>query len=127
MPYYVLNRNMVFSTTDGVISFAKGEPTFVPPHMQRAVVAIGAERVDGEAPSLTPPEVIVPSAPGGEEREGQIALAFELIVERNDPNDFTGSGCPSVKAVERITGFDVDRSEVAQGWQRFKLTKAEAA
>lgn len=127
MPLYVLNRNMVLSTTKGVISFGKGQPTYVPPHMERDVVAIGGERVDGDAPSLTPKESPVHLTPYGEERECQIHVAFDLITERNDPNDFTGSGCPTVKAVEKITTFDVDRSEVAQLWQTYKLRKVEAA
>ena len=127
MPLYVLNRSMVVSTTKGVISFTKGQPTYVPPHMERDVAAIGGERVDGDAPSLTPKEVTAPSTPYGEEREVQIHVAFDLITERNDPNDFTGSGCPTVKAVEKITGFDVDRSEVSQLWQAYKVNKAGAA
>ena len=126
MPLYVLNRNMVFSTTKGVISFTKGQPAYVPPHMERDVVAIGGERVDGDTPSLTPKESPASSTPYGEERETQIHVAFDLLTERNDPNDFTGSGCPTVKAVEKITGFDVDRSEVGQLWQAYKLTKAGA-
>lgn len=117
---------MVLSTTKGVISFTKGEPAYVPPHMERDVVAIGGERVDGDSPSLTPAEHSLPAVPYGEERDAQVYVAFDLIAERNDPNDFTGSGCPTLKAVEKITGFELNRNEVAKLWQNYKLSKVGA-
>lgn len=121
MPNYVLNRNYTLRTTSGVLSFVKGQPTFVPKHMERDVVAVGGEIVDGEAPALLEPEKVIPQAPVGEDRSKQILTAIELIVERNDSADFTGSGSPTVKAVERILGFDVDRGEVAAAWAEFKV------
>ena len=120
MPLYTLNRNYLLRTTSGVISFNKGEPTHVPKHMEREVVAIGAEIVEGSAPELLEPEKKLEPSPVGEERREQIATAIELIVDRNESNDFTGSGRPSVKAVERILGFDIDQSEVNSAWNEFK-------
>ena len=120
MPNYVLNRNHTLRSTSGVISFVKGEPTFVPKHMEREVVAIGAECVDGEAPSLLPEVKKTQYIPQGDERNEQIITAINLLVERNDANDFTGSGRPTVKAVERLTGFGVETSEVAAAWDEVK-------
>lgn len=120
MPHYTLNRNYTLRTPSGVLSFIKGEPTFVPKYMERDVVAIGGEIVEGEAPALLEPEKTLAPSPVGDDRRKQIVTAIELIVERNDSGDFTGSGSPTVKAIERILGFDVDRGEVAAAWAEFK-------
>ena len=128
MPEYVLNRNYTLRTTNGVISFEKGQPTWVVPMMERDAVAIGAERVEGEAPNPLG-DFDVPKLPvyTPDECTAQILSAFELLIERNDAKDFTGQGVPSVKAIEKIVGFDVDRSEVLETWAQYKADKAEQA
>lgn len=121
MPEYVLNRNYTLRTLTGhSVRFEKGVPTFVPKLIEREAQMIGAERVDGDAPDMLDPEKpeVVPMAP--DVRVEQIRTAFELLVERNEPGDFTGAGVPSVKAVERIVGFDVDRKEVGEIWASYK-------
>lgn len=126
MPSYKLNRDYILRSTSGVITFVKGEPTFVPSYMEREVVMLGGECLDGDkADPLGNEEKLAP-IPQGEERYEQMVVAFELLVERNDSSDFTGSGAPSVKAVERIIGFDVARDEVVKAWTQYRATKAEA-
>lgn len=120
MPKYVLNRDFLFSNTKGAITFEKGVPTHVPPHMEMDVVSIGAEAADGATPSLVPVDTPHVDKPEGEDRKGQMFVAFEMLVERNESKDFTGSGVPTVKAVEAILGFDVERSEVLGAWTEFK-------
>ena len=122
MPQVKLSRNHLHRSPNGVISFVAGEPTHVPPHMLREVMMIGAEVVDGDTPSLIPEAPQAPAAPAGLDRTDAIKAAFQLIVERNDSADFTGSGRPSVKAVEKITEFDVETKEVADLWDEFKVT-----
>ena len=46
--------------------------------------------------------------------------------ERNDSKDFTGQGVPTIKSVEKIVSFDVDRSEVVEAWGLYKISLAEA-
>lgn len=120
MPNYILNRNFTLSNTKGTITFEKGVPTNVPPYMVMDVVGIGAEAADGDTPSLVPVDAKQPDKPEGDERKGQMFVAFEMLVERNESKDFTGSGVPTVKAVEAILGFDVERSEVLGAWTEFK-------
>lgn len=120
MPKYVLNRNFTLSNTKGTITFEKGVPTNVPPYMEMDVVGIGAEAADGNTPSLVPVDAEQVDKPEGEDRKGQMFVAFEMLVERNESKDFTGSGVPTVKAVEAILGFDVERSEVLGAWAEFK-------
>jgi hypothetical protein len=124
MPLYTLNRNYLLRTGFGVISFAKGEPTNVPPLMERDAQMIGAERVDGDAPPLLDPEKEPVQQVLGDERKNQIFIAFEKIVAKNDAKEFTAQGVPSVKAVERIVAFDVERSELVEFWQEFRTKDA---
>jgi len=123
MPQYVLNRDYTLRNTSGVITFVKGEPTNVPPYMEMDAVFIGAEAVDKKTPSLVPPEEKVVDTPEGEDRQSQILTAISMLVEKNDASDFTGSGSPTVKAVEAILGFDIDRSEVVDAWKKFNADK----
>lgn len=125
MPQYVLSRNYTLRTTNGVITFVKGEPTWVIPPMERDVVAIGGERVDGEKVDMLEPEKVAKPVITGTEREAQIYAAFDLIVEANESKDFTGAGTPTVKAVEKLTNIDFDRGEIAEAWAKYKEAKAE--
>lgn len=122
MPQVKLNRSYLHRSPNGIINFLAGEPTHVPQYMLREVMMIGGEVVGGEAPSLTPEAPQAPSAPAGTDRAEQIKAAFQLIVERNESSDFTGSGRPSVKAVEKVTEFDVEPKEVSDLWDEFKTT-----
>lgn len=125
MGTYVLNRNYVLRSMFGhSVGFKKGEPVFVPAIIEREAVAIGAERVEGEAPDLgldadNPRPPMLDQA----EREKQIKAAFEMLVEKNDASEFTASGMPKVAVVEKLVGFDVDRTEVAALWSAFKAAE----
>ena len=125
MPEYVLNRNYVLRTTTGhSVRFEKNKPTFVPKLIERDAQLIGAERVDGVAPDILDPEkpVEVPLSP--DEREVKLREAFALLIDRNESNDFTGSGVPSVPSVEKLVGFDTDRKEVGSVWSAYRAEQA---
>lgn len=125
MPNYVLNRNYTLLSVNGCVSFIKGEPTWVVPALEKEVIAIGAERVDGQTPDFLDPEKQAAAPLGPVERRDEILTAFQIIAERNDSKDFTGAGSPTVKAVEKIIGFDTDRSEIEGAWAEYKVLKAE--
>ena len=120
MPKYTLHRDYVHRSTLGVISFEEDVPTHVPPHMEKEVIAIGAVRADGETPKVLEQDKKLPDVPLGDDREAEIKAAFDLLIERNDSNDFTGQGVPTVKSVEKIVGFDVDRKELVELWAAIK-------
>lgn len=126
MPYYVLNRNFNFHSTLGGASFVKGEPTWVIPEIEKQVIAIGAVRADGDTPDVLEDAPKLPQAPVGADRENELFAAFDLLAERNESRDFTAQGVPTVKSVEKITGFDVDKLEVVDAWAAYKVAKAEA-
>lgn len=125
MPFFVLHRNYTLSTTHGVITFVKGERTWVAPGMVPHVVAIGAECVDEDAPDVLAPEAQPVKAPQGDERMQQLFVAFDLIREKNDAKEFTGQGVPTVKAVEKIVSFAVERGEIAVAHGKYLALKAE--
>lgn len=126
MPEYVLQRNHTHRSTLGVISFTKGEPAWVPPIMEKEIIAIGGERVDGDKPDVLDPEKVEEVPLSFQDRRTAIFAAFELISERNESKDFTGAGVPTVKSVEKITEFDVDRNELVEFWGEYRAEKAEA-
>lgn len=125
MPEYVLNRNYLLRTTTGVVSFKEGGPTWVIPAMEKEAIGIGAQRVDGKKVEVLEPEQRLPPTPVGDDRTGQLYAAFELLIEKNEAKDFTGQGVPSVKAMEKILGFEVDRVELVDAWHAYKQAKAE--
>lgn len=121
MAEYVLNRNYVLrSMTGHSVNFVKNVPTFVPALIEREARGIGAERVDGNNPDMLDPESPEVAPLSHDERAEQIRTAFALLTERNDSKDFTGAGVPSVKAVEKLVDFDVDRNEVVALWQAYR-------
>ena len=121
MAEYVLNRNFVLrSMTGHSVNFVKNVPTFVPALIEREARGIGAERVDGVNPDMLDPETPEVAPLSHDERAEQIRTAFALLTERNDSKDFTGAGVPSVKAVEKLVDFDVDRNEVVALWQAYR-------
>ena len=121
MAEYVLNRNFVLrSMTGHSVNFVKNVPTFVPALIEREARGIGAERVDGANPDMLDPENPEVAPLSHDERAEQIRTAFALLTERNDSKDFTGAGVPSVKAVEKLVDFDVDRNEVVALWQAYR-------
>ena len=121
MAEYVLNRNFVLrSMTGHSVNFVKNVPTFVPALIEREARGIGAERVDGDNPDMLDPESPEVAPLSHDERAEQIRTAFALLTERNDSKDFTGAGVPSVKAVEKLVDFDVDRNEVVALWQAYR-------
>lgn len=128
MPAYVLNRNYLLRTTDGVAAFEKGVPCWIVPEMEKHAVAVGAERIDGLAPdplgASDLPKLPIYSA---DERTTQIIMVFEQLIARNDSKDFTAQGVPTVKAVEKLLSFDVERAELIELWTQMKIDKAEAA
>lgn len=126
MPEFVLNRTHTLRTTNGVISFIKGQPTNVPDAMVLDIVAIGGVRADGGDVDTSEPALAAKPVLHGVERQDELYAAFGLITEKNDSKDFTGQGVPTIKAVEKIVSFDVDRTEVVEAWAAYKISLAEA-
>ena len=128
MPLYTLHRTHMHSSTLGVVSFIKGEETWVPPYLEREIIAIGGQRVDGDNPDVIDAEKVEALPLSFDERRDEIFAAFKLLVETNDSKDFTGAGVPTVAAVKKLVGAgcDADRAEVIELWSEFRVLADEA-
>ena len=121
----VLNRNYTLATTKGhVIAFEKGKPTSVPKIVYNEAIAIGAQPADGTDPDVLKDEKKSSAPQDPAERNPLILAAIEKLIDRNDREDFTAAGSPSVDAVTKEVGFKVSAKEIAGQWQEYHAQKA---
>lgn len=122
MPHqYTLNRHAILRTTGGSsFAFEPGVPLTIPTIFEAEVIAIGGQRVDGSTPAVVAVDSGVRQSEPLDEREALVRLAFSEIIEKNEAKDFAG-GAPSVKAVAKYSGIELDRGELAEYWQAFKV------
>lgn len=124
MPLFKLNRNYVLRSKYGhMIDFVKGEPTHVPPALVKEAVSIGAECIDGAVDILG--EEAQPAQPTQEELHVLMRAAFDDLVQRNDPDDFTAQGVPKVSVVETKIALKVSKSELMSAWQAYRTGEIE--
>lgn len=116
---FVLNRDYILATKQGyIVKFTKDEPTYVPPSIQQQAAYIGAVRADGESLDIQESETIAePATPA--ERNPLIIAAIEELVAKNDADDFTAAGAPSIKAVSKITSFKISSKELQACWKEY--------
>jgi len=127
MPEYVLNRNYTHRSTLGhIVNFAKGQPVYVPPALEREVTALGAEPVTGARVEMIDAEKAVDVVPVGTERATLLMAAYARMEARNMRGDFTGQGRPNVKVLKELVGFEVEVRERDDIWEEFMKAKAEA-
>jgi hypothetical protein len=124
MAEFVLNRNYDLSGPGHRICFKKGVPTFVPPDMVKAAVAIGADCLDGKVDVLDP-EVVEKQPMTAAEKEQAYFAAFDLLIERNDRDDFGGDGKPSVAALQKLLDFSFTKKERDAAVTAYRALKAE--
>ncbi len=133
MPEFVLNRTLALASTCGrVVNFEKGVPVYVVPEMVREVLAIGAEPVEASgfdrSTTMLGAEAATPAAAlSPDEQRDMMMLAFEQLEATNKREDFTGSGAPHVKAIERVAGFAPDARARDAAWLAYKEAKVAAA
>ncbi len=124
MPDFVLNRDYPLRSMSGhMINFTKGNPTWVPPACVKEAVAIGAQPVDGPVEVLDP-EVVESIVPEGVERKDLIFAAFEDLEAKNEREEWTASGMPTSKALEKTLGFEVDSKERNALWIEYRAAKS---
>lgn len=119
-----LNRDFTLNSLYGhSIHFEKDKPTYVPPILHAAALSVGAQAASGadlikedEKPEGAPVDLV--------ERDNAILAAIKVLVDRNDRDDFTAAGMPSVKALSTELGWKVQGNEVGAVWQRYNDEKA---
>lgn len=121
----VSNRNFTLRTTTGhIIKFVKDTPVDVPPSCVAHAMQVGCVPHDGVAPE-SPEEKAAAVIPVGIHRIDAIVDAIEALVARNARADFTASGMPQVKSIEKILGYDIDSKERNECWVEYQQRLAE--
>lgn len=119
--HMVVPRNYVLRSTRGhAIQFTKDEPIWVPRILVDEVLAIGGafvEKVDEEKKFEEKAEKAPPTE---SERVAILIKCFKDLIKKNDPTDWTGSGMPSVRAIEVLTGLNFTTKEVKNLWIKFQ-------
>lgn len=64
-----------------------------------------------------------PQAVVNVDADSVIRRALTIMIERDEAGDFTGTGQPSIKVVEKLGGIQVDKGKV---YSIFRAMKAEA-
>lgn len=121
---FVLNRNKVIGGTSGhFIEFKKGIAIEVPKVMWEAVMSAGATPESEIPEDEIKPVVILDSA----ERQSNYFKAFSDIIARNERGDFTASGLPNSKVLERLLGHQVINKERDMYWVKYQGVQDEGA
>lgn len=123
---YISLRDIVVPTLDGyTVRFVKNVTTHVPNtrNVIKAVQAAGCVPVedDAEAPKLKTIEDL--NDDEVEKRKLALFAALDVIVERNEPTDFTNAGVPQTNSLETISGFQVSVTERNKVWKEFKAER----
>jgi hypothetical protein len=117
---FTLHRNHTLRTTLGhCITFQKGVPTHVPEKLHKEVIAIGGVPEDPAfLQRLEDSEEIVRKDPvmNPDMRQKTIRDALMTMKERNLRGYFTAQGVPSLKQLEMLCGFEVDKLERDRLW-----------
>lgn len=123
MPTYKLNRNYTLRSKFGrSVAFKAGEPTYIPSFLEAECIAIGGENCDKTAPKATPKKDDTWTY---EKRQEYLFKLFDELVKKNDAKDFTASGQPSLTVVKKHIEFDLERAELDDYWQAYKLGTLE--
>lgn len=121
----VLNRNFILSSTKGhTIEFVKDQPVHIPPALYSEVLALGAVAVDGEI-SIGDDSDSKQKYVDPDQRPSLVYAAIDHIVTKNERDDFTAAGAPTVKAVQQIVGFKITSDEIAVAWQEYHQNNAD--
>lgn len=117
---FVLQRNFTMRTRLGhCITFQKGVPTHVPPLLHREAIAIGAIPEDQALiQQMEERDEVIKRDPvmNPELRDTAILGALRTMRERNLRGYFNAQGLPSLKQIEILCGFEVDKHERDRIW-----------
>ena len=123
----VLNRDLVLRTRKGYgFTFKKGEPIFVPERCHDDVLAIGGEFVEEKdkqaavAKLAEKDEKKKTAVPEGKAREKVLRDAIELMLARDEREDFGGNGAPVLARLSSIVGFNVNAKERNDLWNKIR-------
>jgi len=100
------------------IVFEPGVPVGVPPQMIKSAIGMGAKVHDGDTPDLSEEEHKQPNAGpvDPEERMEEIVKVVSEMIERNNREEWTGTGVPKVQRVTELVGYKVQKQEIVDAF-----------
>ena len=125
----VLDRKAVLRHLSGhSIRFEPGVPIGVPPMLVKSAIGMGAKVVDGDTPNIFDEEqskkpMAGPIDPG--ERLDEIIEVVSKMIERNDRDEWTGTGTPNVNRVAELVGYKVQKEEVVAAFAKAREENPE--
>jgi hypothetical protein len=117
----VLDRRAVLRHITGQsIQFEPGVPIGVPPQLVKSAISMGARMTDGKTPDLAESEAMpVNRGPvDPDERMVEITEIVVQMIERNDREEWTGTGTPNVQRVTELLGYKVQKNEVVDAFAK---------
>lgn len=119
---FTFARDRTISSTLGhCVFFPKGVATYAPPALHRAVMEAGGEPEDEMEDPRDPTAKTGPAEPTDPEARGaDIYAAIEMIVNKNNRDDFTANGSPHTKALSQLVGWKVTPDERDLQWAKFQ-------
>lgn len=114
------------STTGHTVKFEAGEPADVPEALYAEALAkniLPVKAGPGESPAFE----LATAEITGNLRDALVFDVIQVLVKRNNPEDFTGGGAPKAAAIARDTGLQISAREVSKYWNLYKQIVAENA
>lgn len=115
----VLDRRATLRHITGQsITFEPGVPIGVAPQLVKSAISMGAKMVDGKTPDLSEDEAapINRGPVDPEERMEEITEVVAAMIQRNDRDEWTGTGTPNVQRVTELLGYKVQKNEVVDAF-----------
>ena len=115
----VLDRRATLRHITGQsVTFEPGVPIGVAPQLVKSAISMGAKMVDGKTPDLSEDEAapINRGPVDPEERMEEITEVVAAMIQRNDRDEWTGTGTPNVQRVTELLGYKVQKNEVVDAF-----------
>jgi hypothetical protein len=116
------NTDIYVATTGGICAQVGSEWRDLPAGLHKAAIMAGCVSDNMAEEVINPPAPVVSSAEF--ERSTVVATAIKTLLEADGTEGFTKEGVPNLKVLSKLTGFEVDRSEMLGAWH--ELNKAAA-
>lgn len=124
----VLDRRATLRHISGQsVQFEPGVPIGVAPQLVKTAIGMGAKMVDGNTPDLSEdqPTPVNRGPIDPEERMEEIVEVVEKMIDRNDRDEWTGTGTPNVQRVTELLGYKVQKDEVVDAFAKARAVGEE--
>lgn len=124
----VLDRRATLRHISGQsVQFEPGVPIGIAPQLVKTAIGMGAKMVDGNTPDLSEdqPTPVNRGPIDPEERMEEIVEVVEKMIDRNDRDEWTGTGTPNVQRVTELLGYKVQKDEVVDAFAKARAVGEE--